>query len=420
MSGATPAGSRPRDHSAPEDRNPAGTWLVPVLTLSTFVTMLQAMALGPLLPDISEDLDTSVSLLGQIPAATMFLAALIGFVAGPLADRLGHHRALLGGLVAVAVSSACMALAPQFALLLAAALIGSLGRAVVQPVAVVIAGDRFNGDRQRRAVSWVMAGVTGAVIAGVPALTTVAEAFGWRAALAGLAGLSAALVPFVRLGLGSAEPPSAPGATLTRVFSAYHPLLAHRPTLALIIATLLGSAGIWVMATYLGAFYDEQHGYTTRQIGWVYFVPGVTLFLGSLAAGSRIGALPLRPIFVIARVVTGLAIAGVLALPIPAIMGVGLLAVQGLSTGLSGVAVVLLLMRESPAGHATTLTLNTAALSLGTGLGSTLGGLLLSIGDFELLGLAALLLSVASGALVWAVPVRAEHMSRVPSISRPT
>lgn len=376
-------------------------WVVPVLTLATFVTMLHAMALGPILPDIARDLDTSVALLGQIPALMMLLAAVVGLLAGPLADRFGHHRALVGSLLVIVTSSLGMALAPGYLYLLIAALVGSIGRAIVQPVAVVIAGNRFEGDSQRRAISWVMAGVTGAVIAGVPALTTVAGVFGWRIALVGLAAITAVLIPLVQRGLGAADARDQTRSSFARIVAAYHPLIRHRPTVGLIVTTLLGSAGVWVMATYLGAFYAEQHGYTTQQIGWVYFVPGITLFIGSLSVGGRVGELPLRPFVMVTRIVTGIAIAGVLILPIPALAGIGLLALQGMTTGASGVAVVFLLMRESPAGRATTMTLNTAALSLGTALGSALGGLVLSVASFPLVGVCAAVLSCSSAYSAW-------------------
>jgi predicted MFS family arabinose efflux permease len=379
--------------------------LVPVLTLATFVTMLQAMALAPLLPAISDDLGTSVSLLGQIPAATMFLAAAIGFVAGPLADRYGHHRILLASLMALVASSLGMAIAPGYLVLFAATMIGAVGRAVVQPVATVIVGERYDGDRQRRAVSWVMAGVSGAVIGGVPVLTAVADAAGWRAPLAGLALIIAALIPLVRWGLGPAVPSRTDAVSLRNVLAAYRPIVADRPTLGLIAASLLGSAGIWIMATYVGAFYDDRHGYTTAQIGWVFFVPGVTIFLGTLATGGRIGALPLRPVVMLTRVVTGVIIAAVFVLPLHALVGIGLFGIQGFTTAIALVAVVLLLMRESPASRATTLTLNTVALSLGYALGSMLGGALLAIGDYELIGLASLLLNLGAAGAVWLTPL---------------
>lgn len=218
--------------------------VVPVLTLATFVTMLHAMALGPILPEIAQDLDTSVALLGQIPALTMLLAAIVGLLAGPLTDRFGLHRALLGSLLVIVTSSMGTALAPGYLYLLLAALVGSAGRAIVQPVAVVIAGNRFTGDDQRRAISWVMAGATGAVIAGIPVLTTIASAFGWRMALIGLAAVTAVLIPLVRRGLGVADPRDQSKASLAHIAAAYHPLIWHLPTMGLIAAAVLVS-GSW-------------------------------------------------------------------------------------------------------------------------------------------------------------------------------
>jgi predicted MFS family arabinose efflux permease len=49
-----------------EELESPSPWIVPVLTLATFVAMLNAMALGPFLPVIADDLNTSVALLGQM------------------------------------------------------------------------------------------------------------------------------------------------------------------------------------------------------------------------------------------------------------------------------------------------------------------------------------------------------------------
>src|SRR5687767_15300892 len=108
-------------------------WLTPALALGCFVNMVSTMAISPFLPLISEELDASVALLGQIPSLTMLLAALLGLVAGPLADRFGYRLSLSIGLLTAAVSSVGLALAPELLPLFLAGLFGAVGRSVVTP-----------------------------------------------------------------------------------------------------------------------------------------------------------------------------------------------------------------------------------------------------------------------------------------------
>jgi predicted MFS family arabinose efflux permease len=102
--------------------------------------------------------------------------------------------------------------------------------------------------------------------------------------------------------------------------------------------------------------------------------------------------------------------------PISALFGIGLLAKQGLSIGVSGVATVVLLTRESPAGRATTLTLNVAAMSLG----SALGGLLLAVTGFWLIGFGAFLPGFLSAMLVWWYQDRSNVALPSPAPEAPT
>jgi MFS transporter, DHA1 family, inner membrane transport protein len=377
-----------------------GFWVVPILTMVTFVAMLNAMALGPFFPVISEDLNVSVALLGQVPALSMLLAAMLGLIAGPLADHIGHRRALLGSLGIAVVSSIGIGLASGYVVLLVAALIGASARAAAQPISIVIAGTLFQGDQQRRAVSWVAAGATGAVVVGVPALATLAEFFGWRSAffVLGILTLLLMLVVSRRIDPDVAAPESR--FTLRGISDAYRPLIGHWPTGSLMLSMLLGNTGVWMMATYIGAFYSDRFGYSIQQIGWVYFVAGVMLLLGSLAVGGRLGALPLRPLIAASRVLMGVAVAGLFLLPISGIAGIGLVAIQGVTNGVAMVAVVVLLSRESPAGRATTMALNGSAMSLAVALGSSLGGLFLGVAGYWLLGIVALAMSGLSAVVV--------------------
>ena len=384
-------------------RSGTNIWSVPVLTLATFVTMLNAMALGPFLPVMAEDLNSTVSLLGQIPALSMLLAAALGLIVGPLADQFGHRKALMVSLAVAAVSSFAMGLSHIYLALMIAALVGAGGRAIAQPIAVVIASIHYTGSQQRRAIGWVSAGPAGAVVVGIPVMTAIAEFAGWRAAFGGLAGLTVVVLILAYVTIArDAQPKVAEGPpSIGNILAAYRPLVRHRPTLGLITSTLLGGASIWSAATYIGAFYDDRFNYSTQQIGWVYVVPGVALVAGSIAAGGRLGTVPLRPLVIGMRVLTGLAFGLLLIAPVSPLGGIVLLGIQGLSTGVATVAVALLLTTESPAGRATTMTLNVVALSLGTALGSALGGFVIAVSGFAALGLCSFAFSALSALLIW-------------------
>jgi predicted MFS family arabinose efflux permease len=409
----------PQASADPAAPNSPGFWVVPILTMVTFVAMLNALALSPLFPAISEDLNVSFALLGQIPALAMLLAAVLGLFVGPLADHIGHRRALLGSLGIAVVSSIAIGLAPGYAILLVAALVGAGARAAAQPISIVIAGALFQGDPQRRALSRVVSGATGAVVVGVPAIATLAEFFGWRAAFFALGIFALLLLLIVFRSISPDVTPITPRFTFREVIEAYRPVVKHPPTSSLIVSVLLGSISIWMMATYIGAFYSQRFDYTIQQIGWVYFVAGLMLLFGSLSVGGRLGSLPLRPLIAVSRVLTGLAVGGLFLLPISALAGIGLVAIQGLTTGVATVSVFVLLSRESPAGRATTMALNGSAMSLGVALGSSLGGLFLGLAGFWLLGFVGLLMASLSAAVVFWKPANLPSPTPTPAPKTP-
>ena len=378
-------------------------WLPATLALAAVVTMLGAGAYGPFLPAIAEAVGTTVPVVGQLPAASLLLAATLGLIIGPLADSYGYRRTLVIGLLTIVASTIGTALAPTYTALILAALIGSIGRAATLPVALAVAGLRFAGDTRRRAISITQTGVSWGPLIGIPILTTIAAYADWRAAFLGLALLSAVAVPLVWRAVGPDPAPTAPRTrpSLRGILAAYTPLVRHRPSLGLIGATLLSTAAISTVISYVGAFWAQRHGFSIQQVGWATIPPGIALLGGGLAAGGRLGGLPLRPLLVGARATAGLLLGTALILPLPP---APVLALMTLNAGLMGtvfVANTILLTAETPAGRATTLTASGSSSSLGIALGGALGGGLLAVSDYPALGLGALALAWSSAALTW-------------------
>jgi predicted MFS family arabinose efflux permease len=69
--------------------------------------------------------------------------------------------------------------------------------------------------------------------------------------------------------------------------------------------------------------------------------------------------------------------------------------------GMIMVSTVVLLVDQSPAGRATTLTLYGAAMNLGVALGAAMGGLALARVGYVALGLVTMALPLVSAVLVW-------------------
>ncbi|MCC6176496.1 MAG: MFS transporter [Chloroflexi bacterium] len=366
-----------------------GPLVTPSIALAAFAAILTQSAFGPFLPVMAESLDTTIALLGQIPAVSMLLAALLGLAVGPLADRYGQRRALLVGLGAMAVSAFGTSLAPRYGLLFAAMMVGAVGRASVLPVTLTVAATRFVGDAQRRALSWTSTGTACAPILGIPILTTIGQYAGWRVAFGALVGIVVATMFLIGRGLPREAPARTGRLRFRTLTSPYGPLLRHHPTSLLIVSSLFGNIGLWHIYTYVGAFWVLEHGLSLQEVGWTSLVQGLGGLSGGWLMSGRIGRIAPRRLIVFGRVGGGLLMALPFVIPIPTAAAVACLAVAYVLGSFQTIATSLVLANESPAGRATTLTFNGAAWSVGIALGASLGGLALSLGGFKAVGVSA-------------------------------
>jgi predicted MFS family arabinose efflux permease len=286
-------------------------------------------------------------------------------------------------------------------LLILAALIGAVGRAAIMPVAQAIVASVFTDETARRhAVSRTQSGGPLAATVGIPLLTASAAALQWRGAFLVLSGLALATTSILWTMLCRDEALGRRPVRLRSILAAYQPLVRHRVSLIVIVAACLEHTGVWMMWTYYGAFYVQQHAFSTPQVGWVSLAAGLGVLLGQTAAGGRLGRQP-GHLFVVGCVGSGPLIGLSLMLPLPAPAAIALMAARWLMHGMIMVSTVVVLVRQSPAGRATTLTLYGAAMNLGIALGAALGGLALAQAGYVGLGWCTLALPLVSAVLVW-------------------
>jgi len=184
---------------------PADRLRGPVAVLLTAVVAIGSLSIDMALPS----LPATAQAFGAQPATvqltvTLFLAgfAVAQLVHGPLSDRIGRRRVLLGGLVVYAVGGLACWAAPSARLLVAARLLQALGAGSGPVVGRAVVRDLYEPTQAARVLGYM-----GTAMALTPILAPIVGgvihvAFGWRAVYLTLAacgviflGVAVLLVP---------------------------------------------------------------------------------------------------------------------------------------------------------------------------------------------------------------------------------
>src|SRR5919199_2951381 len=119
-------------------RSGAGAALVLATVLASMAGFLDANVVNVAVPAIGRELGASLVALQWSLTGYLLTAAALLLVAGALADRYGRRRVLVIGLVVMLIASLGCAVAPTFAVLIAARVLQGVGAALVVPSSLAL------------------------------------------------------------------------------------------------------------------------------------------------------------------------------------------------------------------------------------------------------------------------------------------
>ncbi|MDQ8701353.1 MFS transporter [Streptomyces sp. LHD-70] len=249
------------------------------LAVSAFGIGTTEFVMMGLLPNVADDLGTSVPTAGYLVSAYA-----IGVVVGaPLLTAFGSRvprKKMLVLLMAVfTIGNLASALAPSFGLLAAGRVLAGLPHGAFFGVGAVVAARLVREGREARAVATMFLGLTVANIVGVPAATLLGQHLGWRAtflvvAVIGLLAMAALakLVPYV---------PMDAGQNLRQELRA----LGDRQVLLGLLTAVFGFAGVFAVYSYLASMTTEVMRMSDSSVTLVLALFGIGMTLGALVAG---------------------------------------------------------------------------------------------------------------------------------------
>lgn len=262
---------------------------------------LNLFSVAPLLPLIIDDYDTSRTVAGLLVAVPVLFQAATGLPGSVVVARFGSKRTLsVGGLM---VSCAVLTpLFPGFFFVLLLRLVAGAGAGLILASTGPVIMSCFPSRHVPTMNTLFLVALSGGIALGVFAAAPLAEAVGWREALA-IVALGALLPTLVWATIGI-------DATQTEHRSwglrQIRTVLSNRTVLSLVVADALVFVQYAVLTTWLPTFLYEHRGMSLERAGFITgLLPGVGVI--AVVAGGVIAHRyrPWRPLLMISGLVIG-------------------------------------------------------------------------------------------------------------------
>lgn len=270
---------------------------VVVLGLLTGLTAVAIAISLPAIPEMVQDLATTMSLGQQVVGLFMAGMAIGQLPAGLLSDHFGRMPVLYVGVGLFTVCGVVAALSDSITLLLVARFMQGLGSSVGMVIARAIVRDVASGAKAARLMSlMVMIFTVGPMLA--PMLGSfLAEQWGWRSPLYALATIGFLALILSHKVLQETHVPSREHNMGRLFWLSLKEFFSHRQAVFSIAIIMFTAAGFMALISGSAGLILEIYAYPVGWFGAIFALTGLAMFAGSIL--SRALLLRLRTLQVI-------------------------------------------------------------------------------------------------------------------------
>ena len=374
-------------HNPPIEKRSPGKLILPSLVVSAFATWIPWILTGLLLIDIGVTFGLSVGVTGQIRTISSIVGVISALLLGALSVRFSHRSLLMIGLLSISISALSCSLAPNFNVILLSYSILGLAMAIVLPMSMSLVADHFPLKKRTSAIGWIIAGTALSGIIGAPIIDFIAGLGGWRLAFLGFVfPISLLSLLLAAKGLPSKSYSQQYETSKGSYLEGFKGVLTNRSAVACVIGYALSLTAFQAIGFYSPSFFRQRFLVSTSFASMIISGLYLCLTLGSLISGRFVDRFGRK-----AATVLTVFIAGILIISFTNLTNLWLslaLALLGyLFAGTLISASHSLALEQIPRYRGTMMSINSAAEKMGAALGAGVGGLLLLLYGWNLLGI---------------------------------
>ncbi|MGH8954564.1 MAG: MFS transporter [Microbacterium sp.] len=371
------------------------------LAAGIFISQTAEFLPGGLVPQIADDLELDVALVGQMVSVFAFTVVLATAPLALVTGAVGRKTLVVTTLAIVSLSNVIVFAAPDFGGILTGRIIGALAHGLFWAVVATYAVEIVPREKLGRAMAITAAGGSLSGILGIPIGNALGELLGWRQAFlsVAVAGVVVTLVLWRWLPRIENRPHRAAGAR--RGIAWDRTIVGIAMICVLILILVLGQTSFGPFTT---VWLEDVAGLERSVIPVYLLVTGIAGAIGAFAAGHLYDRYP-RATFASSSILLALALC---AFPLAASASFPALLVVAIcsSIGFAGLPMMLqtrMMHTASPAMRRLAGAVQTVIFNVAIGGGAVIGGLVVSGVGVEVLPWVAAGTAVATGvaAALW-------------------
>lgn len=381
-----------------ENRRILATLILGVSSIDT-----PSLIVGMSLIEIATAFGVSIGLAGQIRSFSSSIAIVVSLLVAALSVRYSYKSLLLAGLLINISSAVLCAVAPSFTILVICFSAIGIVTSLVSPMVFTYIGEIYPVEERSNIVGTVASLRTVIYLVMVQLIGLIVSRLGWRYTFLILAApMTLLAIILVYRGMPVMRS-SASGDT--SLLEGYGNVLKSRSALSCLLGNLL-AGGAWAggIVSYSMTYLRDDFGLSISKASSIFSGLVIGVLIGNYIGGrlaSRIGTKRL--------VVVSVALNGIFTVAYMSISNVAAMIVFcGLTSLVAGFVLTCantLMIGQLPEYRGTVTSLNSAGTQLGIVFGSALGGILLTLASWRIVGVAYGVMMVAA-ALIYQLGVR--------------
>ncbi|WP_425551459.1 MFS transporter [Chryseobacterium oranimense] len=265
---------------------PAALW---ALTISAFGIGTTEFVIVGLLPTVAGDQGISIPSAGLLVSLYAIGVAIGAPILTALTGKIPRKTLLISIMILFVIGNGLASVAPGFITLVMARILTGFAHGVYFSIGSTIAASLVSEEKRATAISIMFAGLTLAIVTGVPLGTFIGQHFGWRATFIGVSilGIIGLLASMLLVPKNLKSDQTASLKSLPKVF-------ANRRMIFAFLMTAMGYGGTFVVFTYLSPILQQITGFRESTVTFILLIYGIAIALGNLLGGKTANKNPLK------------------------------------------------------------------------------------------------------------------------------